>query len=556
MNAVNSSPTSQGTVEGTSTVIGQRRTVLATVLSVLLAVGGLGAWLAGIWLLFLGLGVIRVAKIPPQLAAAPLYPTVLAMILVGAAVFVLAWGMWTLNETGRRRPILVMVISFALAVDAFIALLGGIWLLLLGLGILRVAQIPPQLAEAPLYPAVLAAILVAVLGLILTWGLWTLREWARTAVSAVLIVILLYYAITVVFGVSADIFAGERVVPLVDIVLILGKGMLRFALVGLIPFAIIYGLSQLDTYFYQAAGERALADRSIRYLLTVSALSAIFIVFLIIVFTALRSREAIQEVGIITMLFGTVWRPGSIIGTENPQLGLLPMIVGATLSTFGAIALGVPLSVGTAILLSEVAPQAVREVVRPAVELLAGIPSVVYGLFGMVILAPLIRGAWSDVPYNTGFGLLNASIILAVMILPTVTNISEDAIRAVPRSYKEASLALGATHWQTIWSVMLPAARSGIVAAVILGIGRALGETMAIIMVIGNSIAMPAPLNQNPLTIFLSSARTLTGNIAVEINYAAGVHRSALFFTGVVLFVMILVVNTAARYLMRERLAS
>jgi phosphate transport system permease protein len=142
------------------------------------------------------------------------------------------------------------------------------------------------------------------------------------------------------------------------------------------------------------------------------------------------------------------------------------------------------------------------------------------------------------------------------MILPTVTNISEDAIRAVPKSYKEASLALGATHWQTIWSVMLPAARSGIVAAVILGIGRALGETMAIIMVIGNSIAMPSPLNQNPLTIFLSSARTLTGNIAVEINYAEGVHRSALFFTGVVLFVMILVVNTAARYLMRERLAS
>ena len=195
-----------------------------------------------------------------------------------------------------------------------------------------------------------------------------------------------------------------------------------------------------------------------------------------------------------------------------------------------------------------------RETVRPAVELLAGIPSVVYGLFGMVILAPLIREI--KMPYNTGFGLLNASTILAVMILPTVTNITEDAIRAVPKHYKEGSLALGATHWQTIWSVVLPTARSGIVAAIILGIGRALGETMALIMVIGNSIAMPAPLNDNPLTIFLSTARTLTGNIAVEINYAAGVHRSALFFTGILLFGMILVVNMAARYLMRERLSS
>jgi phosphate transport system permease protein len=216
--------------------------------------------------------------------------------------------------------------------------------------------------------------------------------------------------------------------------------------------------------------------------------------------------------------------------------------------------LGVPISLGTAILLAEVAPQWVREIIRPAVELLAGIPSVVYGLVGMVALAPVIR--LIEMPYNTGFGLLNASIILAVMIGPTITNISEDAIRAVPRSYKEGSLALGTTHWQTIWSVMLPAARSGIVAAIVLGIGRALGETMALIMVIGNSIAIPAPLNDNPLTIFLSSARTLTGNIAVEINYAAGPHRSALFFTGVLLFVMILLVNSLARFLLRERLSS
>jgi phosphate transport system permease protein len=227
------------------------------------------------------------------------------------------------------------------------------------------------------------------------------------------------------------------------------------------------------------------------------------------------------------------------------------MIFGSILSTLGAVIIGVPLSVGTAVLLAEVAPQAVREIVRPAVELLAGIPSVVYGLFGMVVLAPLIRNI--DVPRNAGFGLLNASIILAVMIIPTVTNIAEDAIRAVPREYKEGSLALGGTHWQTIVKVILPAARSGIIAAVILGIGHALGETMAMIMVIGNSIAMPRPLTDNPLTLFLNTARTLTGNIAVEINYAAGAHRSALFFTGVLLFLMIMFVNSSARFFLRSR---
>jgi len=193
----------------------------------------------------------------------------------------------------------------------------------------------------------------------------------------------------------------------------------------------------------------------------------------------------------------------------------------------------------------------VRETIRPAIELLAGIPSVVYGLFGLVVLAPLIRNI--DVPRNTGFGLLNASIVLAVMIIPTITNITEDAIRAVPREYKEGSLALGGTHWQTIIKVILPAARSGIVAAVILGVGRALGETMAMIMVIGNSIAMPESLSNNPLTIFLNTARTLTGNIAVEINYAAGAHRSALFFTGVLLFIMIMLVNSTARFFMKSK---
>jgi phosphate transport system permease protein len=227
------------------------------------------------------------------------------------------------------------------------------------------------------------------------------------------------------------------------------------------------------------------------------------------------------------------------------------MIAGSLLATAGAIVLGIPMSLGTAIFLAEVAPDRMRSLVRPAVELLAGIPSVVYGLFGMVVLLPLVRRI--PVPGNTGFGILSASIVLAVMIFPTVTNISEDAIRSVEREYKEGSLALGATHWQTIVGVTLPAARSGIAAAIVLGIGRAIGETMAMIMVIGNSVIIPRALNANPLTFVLCQARTLTGNIAVEISYATGLHESALFATGVVLFVLIMAMNSLAHLLMKEK---
>jgi len=400
----------------------------------------------------------------------------------------------------------------------------------------------------------LTAVVLAGVCVLLAWGIWRLQNWARTAVILLLGLIVLFYGLTVAFDAAGEIFGGEQVVPVAGILRVALKGLFRVLAVGIVPGAIIYALTSLGTCFEESAGERAFMDRGVRYILVATALSATFIVFLIILFTLARSWEAIEQVGLKTMLLGTVWRPGSIIGAENAQLGLVPMIVGSILSTLGAVVLGVPLSIGTAILLAEIAPLPVREIVRPVVELLAGIPSVVYGLFGMVVLAPLIRRI--EIPYNSGFGLLNASIVLAVMIIPTVTNIAEDAIRAVPKHYKEGSLALGATHWQTIWSVMLPAARSGLIAAVILGIGRALGETMALIMVIGNSIAIPKPLNGNPLTLFLSPARTLTGNIAVEINYAAGAHRSALFFTGVLLFLMILLVNSVARYLMKDRLSS
>ena len=399
----------------------------------------------------------------------------------------------------------------------------------------------------------LAAVIVAGLCGLVAWGMWRMKNWARSAFMFVLVLVLVYLLVDVLFDVSAEIFGGEQVVPFGDIFGLLFKAALRTIAIGLIPGVLFYGLIKFGADFEESVEQRNFVDRVIRYLLLATALSSMLIVFLIILFTVTEAWESVQEIGLDTMLLGDVWRPGSVIG-EKGQYGLLPMIVGSILSTFGAVVLGVPLSIGTAILLAEVAPDAVREVVRPAVELLAGIPSVVYGLFGMVVLAPLIRNI--DIAYNTGFGLLNASFILAIMIIPTVTNIAEDAIRAVPRYYKEGSLALGSTRWQTMCSVTLPAARSGIIAAIILGVGRALGETMAMIMVIGNAIAIPEPLNSNPLTLFLSPARTLTGNIAVEINYAAGPHRSALFFTGVLLFVMILLVNSLARYLMRERLSS
>jgi len=286
-----------------------------------------------------------------------------------------------------------------------------------------------------------------------------------------------------------------------------------------------------------------IADKTVKIVLFTSAIISIIIVLAIGFFIFRESIEAWSEIGVGEMLLKSIWRPG------QDQYGILAMVIGSVSVTFGAILLGVPLAIGCAIFLAEVAPEGVQTVVRPAVQLLAGIPSVVYGLFGMVILVPLVRRI--NVPGNSGYGLLAASIVLAVMILPTIASITEDAIRAVPENYRHGSLALGATKWQTITKVVLPAGKSGIIAGVILGVGRALGETMAMIMVIGNSVIMPKPLTNNPLTLFLSQARTLTGNIAVEINYATGVHESALFATGVVLFGLIMIVNASARWIIR-----
>lgn len=294
-------------------------------------------------------------------------------------------------------------------------------------------------------------------------------------------------------------------------------------------------------------GARTGMEKTMKTVLLISALASVLIVLLIFVFTTKEAMPAFREIGLRNLLLGKVWRPG------NGEFGILAMIAGSGLVTFGAVAIGVPLALGTAVFLSDIAPGWVSGLVRPSIELLAGIPSVVYGLFGMVVLVPLVRTI--PAPGNVGFGLLTASIVLAIMVLPTIANVSEFAIRSVPKSYREGSLALGATRWETIARVVVPAARPGIISAVVLGLGRALGETIAMIMVIGNSVVIPSAANGNPLTIFLSRARTLTGNIAVEISYATGIHESALFATGVVLFILIMIVNSSARFLLKSSIS-
>jgi phosphate transport system permease protein len=216
------------------------------------------------------------------------------------------------------------------------------------------------------------------------------------------------------------------------------------------------------------------------------------------------------------------------------------MVLGSVLATLGALVIGVPIGVGCAVFLAEIAKPRIANIIRPGIELLAGIPSVVYGLYGLVVLVPFIRKTFN----NQGFSILAGSLILAVMILPTIINISESAIRSVPKEYKEGSLALGGSHWQAIYKVIVPAARSGIIAGIILGMGRAIGETMAVIMITGNSTLIPESI--------LSPIRTLTGNIGIEMGYASGEHQQALFATGIVLFIFIMILNVAANLIPKK----
>lgn len=230
---------------------------------------------------------------------------------------------------------------------------------------------------------------------------------------------------------------------------------------------------------------------------------------------------------IFKFLSGLEWRPG------NNQFGILFMIAGSLLATIGAIIIGVPIGLLTAVFISEVAPKSIANIVRPAVELLAGIPSVLYGVFGLGVIVKFLT---KFSPYAQGQSLLATIFVLTVMILPTVVSMSETAIRAVPESYKHGSLALGASKTQTIFKIIIPAAKSGIFAGIVLGIGRAIGETMAVMLVCGNPIA------GLPLSLW-DKIRPLTTNIALEMGYAVGLHQDLLFSTGVVLFVFIMVIN-------------
>ncbi len=281
----------------------------------------------------------------------------------------------------------------------------------------------------------------------------------------------------------------------------------------------------------------AAREELIRRGLMFVAFSSVFILALIIGFVFKKGFPIIFQNGVGEFLFGTKWLPTKGIG----NFGIFPMIIGTIEVTFGALLIGVPLSLLTAIYLSEFAAPRVRRFLKPLIELLAAIPSVVFGFLGLVLIVPLIRENLG----GTGFSVLASSIMLGIMILPTVISISFDALRAVPQSYREGALALGATPWQMVTRVVVPAARSGIVTAVILGMGRAMGETMAVIMVAGNAVVIP--------TSPLHPCRTLTSNIALEMSYASGAHQEALFGTGVVLFLMILSINIVATFLVRRK---
>ena len=265
-----------------------------------------------------------------------------------------------------------------------------------------------------------------------------------------------------------------------------------------------------------------------------TACVSIFAVVLICVFLFANGIPAIGKIGVFKFLLGTKWKPG------NDIYGILPMILGSLYVTAGAIIIGVPIGLLTAVFLAKFCPKGLYKILKPATELMAGVPSVVSGFFGLVVLVPLVQNIFG-VAGNT---MLTASVLLGIMILPPIIGVSESAIRAVPDSYYEGSLALGASHERSVFFATLPAARSGILAGVVLGIGRAIGETMAVVMVAGNKERMPQGL--------LDGVRTMTANIVMEMGYATALHREALIATAVVLFVFILMINVTFSLLRRK----
>ena len=274
----------------------------------------------------------------------------------------------------------------------------------------------------------------------------------------------------------------------------------------------------------------------------VCALASIAAVVLICLFLFANGIPAMKEIGLLNFLTGAKWKPG------NDIYGILPMILGSIYITAGAVVVGVPVGLLTAIFMAFYCPKKLYGLLKPCTELLAGIPSIVYGFFGMVVIVPCIRTVaalfGADI---SGSSILAASVLLGIMILPTVIGVSEAALRAVPSAYYEGAVAMGARHERAIFTVMLPAAKSGVLAGVVLGIGRAIGETMAVIMVAGNQPRLTGNM--------LKGIRTMTANIVMEMGYATGLHREALIATGVVLFVFILIINLTFSILKRRKQA-
>lgn len=266
-------------------------------------------------------------------------------------------------------------------------------------------------------------------------------------------------------------------------------------------------------------------EKLMKIVFLAAASVSIVMVALICIFLLGSGIPTIREIGVFDFLFGRVWRPG------NDLYGIFPMIVGSIYVTAGAIVVGVPIGILTAIYMAKFCKPKMYKLVKPAINLLAGIPSIVFGFFGLWVIVPIM----SDIFGGSGKSVLTASVLLGIMILPTIINIAETSIRAVPESYYEGSLALGATHERSVFIAVLPAAKSGILAGIILGIGRAIGETMALIMVAGNQKIIPGSL--------FDGVRTLTGNIVLEMGYATDLHREALIATAVVLFVFIMLIN-------------
>ncbi len=266
----------------------------------------------------------------------------------------------------------------------------------------------------------------------------------------------------------------------------------------------------------------------------ISALMSVLAVALICVFLFANGIPAIRQIGLFDFITGETWKP------SNDIYGVLPMILASLYVTAGSLIIGVPIGILTAVFLARFCNKKLYKIVKPAIDLMAGIPSVVYGFFGLMVIVPLVRNLFG----GSGNSMLSACIVLGIMILPTIIGVSESAIRAVSNEIYEGSLALGATHERSVFKAVLPAASSGITAAVILGVGRAVGETMAIIMVAGNQAVMPSSL--------IRGVRTLTANIVMEMGYATDLHRGALIATAVVLFVFILIINVLFSLLKRR----